>query len=215
MLIRLKCCGQPLKSITGLRSKSCSIFLWNSHRYFIPTKSQVPRSMRINLNTVRQSRGSSMTPNRNASDRDHPSDLSRFTKAQESIYRTALSELRSGQKQTHWMWYIFPQIDGLGRSPNSRYYAIKSIEEARQYLTHPVLGPRLLECAETVLSIEGRSISSIFGYPDDLKLRSCMTLFELAADSESVFARVLDRYFHGERDVRTIQLIDEIKEQGD
>ena len=142
---------------------------------------------------------------------DDPFDLSRFTPAQERIYDRVLAELRSGQKRTHWMWYIFPQIDGLGHSTTTKHYAIKSIEEARQYLNHPVLGTRLLECAEAVLAVEGRSVSEIFGYPDDLKLKSSMTLFETVADKRSVFVRVLDKYFHGERDVRTLHLLEKLK----
>jgi uncharacterized protein (DUF1810 family) len=145
--------------------------------------------------------------------RDDPFDLSRFTSAQERVYHSVLAELRSGQKRTHWMWYIFPQIDGLGRSATTKYYAIKSIEEARQYLNHPVLGTRLLECAEAVFAIEGRPISEIFGYPDDLKLRSSMTLFACVAGPRSVFARILDKYFHGERDVRTLHLLEKLKER--
>lgn len=122
-------------------------------------------------------------------DRDDPFGLSRFTRAQEGIYDSVLAELRRGQKRTHWMWFIFPQIDGLAYSATSKHYAIKSIEEARKYLNHPVLGKRLLECAETVIAVEGRSVSEIFGYPDDLKLKSSMTLFAYVADSHSVFVR--------------------------
>ncbi len=138
--------------------------------------------------------------------RDDPFDLIRFTNAQESIYDRVLAELKSGRKRTHWMWYIFPQFDGLGQSTTSKHYAIKSIEEARQYLNHPILGTRLLECAEAVFAIEGRSISEIFGDPDDLKLKSSMTLFACVAEPRSVFVRILDKYFHGERDVRTLHL---------
>ena len=145
--------------------------------------------------------------------REDPFDLSCFTSAQERIYDRVLTELRSGQKRTHWMWYIFPQFDGLGHSTASKYYAIKSIEEARQYLNHPVLGKRLLECAEVVLAIEGRSISEIFDYPDDLKLKSSMTLFAHVSDLCSVFVCVLDKYFHGEQDVRTLQLLEKLKEK--
>ena len=144
-------------------------------------------------------------------DRDEPFGFSRFTTAQDNIYDGVLAELRSGQKRTHWMWFIFPQIDGLAHSAASKYYAIKSIEEARQYLNHPVLGTRLLECAETVLAIEGRSISEIFGYPDDLKLKSSMTLFACVADPRSVFVRILDKYFHGERDFKTLDLLEKLK----
>jgi len=142
-------------------------------------------------------------------------DLSRFTKAQEGVYDTALAELKSGQKRSHWMWYIFPQIDGLAHSSTAKYYAIKNIEEARQYLNHPVLGARLVECAEAVLSIEGRSVSQIFGYPDDLKLKSSMTLFASVPDSNPVFVRVLDKYFSRERDDRTLQLLEKLNEKKD
>jgi uncharacterized protein (DUF1810 family) len=140
-----------------------------------------------------------------------PFDLHRFVSAQERSYDTALAELRSGEKRTHWMWYIFPQIDGLGHSATAKFYAIKSPEEARQYLEHPVLGPRLLTCAEAVLSVEGHSASEIFGFPDDMKLRSSMTLFASVAGPLSVFARVLDRYFHGEHDVRTLDLLEKLR----
>jgi len=111
------------------------------------------------------------------------------------------------------MWFIFPQIDGLAYSTTSKHYAIKSIEEARQYLNHPVLGARLLECAETVLAVKGRSVSEIFGYPDDLKLKSSMTLFAYVAGPRSVFPRVLEKYFQGEQDVRTLDLLEKLKEK--
>jgi len=145
--------------------------------------------------------------------RDDPYDLHRFTKAQRNTYDRVLAELRNGKKQTHWMWYIFPQIDGLGHSATSRRYAIKSIEEARQYLNHPVLGKRLLECVKVILAIEGRSISEIFGDPDDMKLKSSMTLFTCIPNSPSVLFRVLDKYFNGNRDVKTLQLFEKIKEK--
>lgn len=135
-----------------------------------------------------------------------PYHLERFLTAQASVYANALAELRRGRKRTHWMWFVFPQFEGLGSSSTSRYFAIGSVDEARAYLAHPGLGARLLECAETLLSIEGRSASDIFPYPDDLKLRSSMTLFELAATPGSVFSRVLDRYFGGARDATTLQL---------
>ena len=145
--------------------------------------------------------------------RDDPFDLSRFTSAQEGVYDSVLAELRNGRKRTHWMWYIFPQIEGLGHSSTSRYYAIKSIEEAQQYLSHHVLGIRLLECAEAVFAVDGKLISEIFGYPDDLKLKSSMTLFARVADPHSMFDRILDKYFHGERDVRTLHLCTESQGQ--
>jgi uncharacterized protein (DUF1810 family) len=149
-----------------------------------------------------------MKENDTAGDHD-PFPLSRFTEAQNSIYDTVLAELGNGEKRTHWMWFIFPQIDGLGHSPAAKYYAIKSIEEARQYLKHPVLGKRLVQCAEAVLAVEGRSASEIFGYPDDMKLKSSMTLFALVAEPQSIFSRVLAKYFRGERDVKTLSLAEE------
>jgi uncharacterized protein (DUF1810 family) len=141
---------------------------------------------------------------------DDPFQLHRFIKAQEGVYDRVLEELRDGQKQSHWMWFIFPQIDGLAQSTTSKYYAIKSIEEAQRYLDHPVLGTRLVECTETVLAIAGRSISQIFGYPDDMKLKSSMTLFASVASTHSVFIRILDKYFNGERDGKTLQLLDKL-----
>jgi uncharacterized protein (DUF1810 family) len=140
-------------------------------------------------------------------DRNDPYDLARFTHAQDGVFADVLAELRGGQKLTHWMWFIFPQIAGLGDSSTTKYYAIKSIDEARQYLSHRVLGPRLLTCAETVLAIRGRSVSDLFGYPDNLKLRSSMTLFACVAGPASVFDRVLDQHFGGERDTRTLELL--------
>jgi uncharacterized protein (DUF1810 family) len=136
-----------------------------------------------------------------------PFELARFTTAQEGIYHRALAEIRNGDKRSHWMWFIFPQIDGLGFSSTAKRYAIKSAEEARQYLAHPVLGPRLLECTEAALAVEGRSAFEIFGSPDDFKLKSCMTLFETVAGPDSVFGRVLDKYYQGQRDTRTLDIL--------
>lgn len=136
-----------------------------------------------------------------------PFNLNRFLLAQEGIYAQALAELKNGQKRTHWMWFIYPQIRGLGQSPTSQQYAIQSQEEARQYLDHPVLGARLRECAQAILSIEKRTASEIFGFPDDLKLRSCMTLFASLKEPGSIFERVLEKYFHGERDARTLAIL--------
>ena len=141
------------------------------------------------------------------SDRGDPFDLSRFINAQEGIYDRALAELHDGLKRSHWMWYIFPQIEGLGHSPTTRRYSIKSLEEARQYLAHPVLGQRLKESAEAVLAVQGRSAADIFGHPDDWKLQSSMTLFELVSGPESVFGRILDKYYQGKRDTRTLQIV--------
>ncbi len=138
---------------------------------------------------------------------DDPYDLTRFVRAQESDYDRALSEIRSGRKRTHWMWYIFPQLDGLAFSSTSKYYSIKSLAEAKAYLDHPILGPRLLECAEAVVRVEGRSATEIFGAPDDLKLRSSATLFMCVTPRDSVFDRLLTKYFRGERDGKTLQLL--------
>ena len=140
-------------------------------------------------------------------------DLTRFEKAQENIYDGVLLELANGKKRTHWMWYIFPQLDGLGHSATAKHYAIKSCEEARQYLNDPVLGKRLLECTKTLLAIEGRSPLDIFGYPDNLKLKSSVTLFASVAEPDSVFVRVLDKYFNGEQDLLTLQLLSKLEEK--
>jgi uncharacterized protein (DUF1810 family) len=134
-------------------------------------------------------------------------DLYRFVEAQRSTYARAIAELRGGCKLSHWMWYVFPQLAGLGRSVMSERYAIASLEEAEGYLRHPVLGPRLLECTSAVLEIEGRSAHDIFGSPDDLKLRSCATLFELVSAPDSPFARLLAKYFRGGRDEQTLRLL--------
>jgi len=136
-----------------------------------------------------------------------PHDLARFVHAQEGDYAQALSEIRSGRKQSHWMWYVFPQFDGLGFSSTSRRYAIKSVAEAEAYLRHPVLGPRLLEIARAALGVEERSALELFGSPDDMKLRSCATLFASVLPAGSVFEQLLDRYFAGEPDARTLRLL--------
>lgn len=134
-----------------------------------------------------------------------PFNLARFVSAQDRVYATVLAELRAGEKRSHWMWYIFPQIAGLGRSPTAQAYAIQSRAEAEHYLQHPILGPRLLECTAAVLAIKGRSAWEIFGSPDDLKLKSCMTLFAAVAEPGSSFAQVLDAYFQGEADQHTFR----------
>jgi uncharacterized protein (DUF1810 family) len=138
---------------------------------------------------------------------DDPHDLNRFVRAQQDDYEQALSEIQSGRKRSHWMWYIFPQFDGLAFSSTSKHYAIKSVEEARAYLDHSVLGPRLLACTEAVVRIEGRSATEIFGSPDDLKLRSCATLFASVSPPGSVFHRLLDKYYQGEPDGKTLRLL--------
>jgi uncharacterized protein (DUF1810 family) len=136
-----------------------------------------------------------------------PYDLGRFLQAQQDDYEQALSEIASGRKRSHWMWYIFPQLDGLGVSSTSKHYAIKSLDEARAYLAHPILGPRLLECAEAVVRLEGRSAREIFGSPDDLKLRSCATLFACVSPPGSVFERLLTKYYQGRRDDKTLRVL--------
>jgi uncharacterized protein (DUF1810 family) len=134
-----------------------------------------------------------------------PYELDRFVRAQSETYERALAEIRSGRKRSHWMWYIFPQIDGLGFSAMSRRYAIGSLAEAAAYLSHPVLGLRLRACAEAALGIEGRSAAEIFGSPDDMKLRSCATLFASASPAGSAFHRLLDTYFQGHPDPATLR----------
>jgi uncharacterized protein (DUF1810 family) len=136
-----------------------------------------------------------------------PYHLDRFVQAQQDDYAQALAEIRGGRKRTHWMWYVFPQLDGLGFSSTAQFYAIKSLDEARAYLEHPVLGPRLLECAEAAAGVEGRSAREIFGSPDDLKLRSCATLFAQVSPPGSVFHRALDKYYRGEPDQQTLRLL--------
>jgi uncharacterized protein (DUF1810 family) len=133
-----------------------------------------------------------------------PYDLARFVTAQEGVYEAARGELRAGRKRGHWMWFIFPQVEGLGHSPTARKFAIASLDEARAYLAHRVLGPRLVECAGLVLAITDRSVEQIFGYPDNLKLCSSMTLFDQAAPDQSVFAAVLQAHFGGVPDPLTL-----------
>jgi uncharacterized protein (DUF1810 family) len=141
-----------------------------------------------------------------SSDSPDPFDLKRFVRAQESDYKHALEEITAGRKRSHWMWYVFPQFAGLGLSSTSRHYAIGSLDEARAYLAHPILGPRLIECTEATLTVKGRSAHDIFGSPDDMKLRSSVTLFSLVSREDSVFHRVLEKYFEGKRDERTVDL---------
>ncbi len=145
---------------------------------------------------------------------DDPFDLERFVQAQEYAYSRALAEIRAGRKESHWMWYIFPQFDGLGFSPMAERYAIKSLEEARAYLAHPTLGPRLVECVEAALGVEGRSARAMFGTPDDLKLRSCATLFAEVSSAGSGFERLLAKYYGGERDEKTLRLLNADGEEG-
>ena len=136
-----------------------------------------------------------------------PYHLDRFIIAQDPIIERVLMELGNGRKLTHWMWFIFPQMHGLGHSATAQFYAIKSEAEARQYLRHPILGARLLKCAETVLAVKGKSITTIFDSPDDMKLKSSMTLFSTLTDPGSVFERVLEKHFDGKRDTLTLGLL--------
>lgn len=138
---------------------------------------------------------------------DDPFDLHRFVEAQTEDYVPALAEIRAGRKHTHWMWYIFPQFAGLGFSAMAKRYAIGSAAEATAYLAHPALGPRLIACAEATLAVEGRTAFDIFGAPDDLKLKSSATLFAAVSPPGSVFERLIDKYYRGERDARTLELL--------
>lgn len=136
-------------------------------------------------------------------------DLQRFKDAQRNDYEQALQEVKSGRKRTHWMWYIFPQIHGLGMTPISDYYSIRSLREAKDYLKDPALGARLVEISKALLELNTSDPHAVFGSPDDLKLRSCMTLFERADPQNPVFGDVLDKYYRGERDQRTLEILDE------
>ena len=137
-----------------------------------------------------------------------PFDLQRFVAAHEPLFDRVLSELRAGRKRTHWMWFIFPQLRGLGRSSMAEHYGISSLEEARAYLAHPVLGPRLDLCTRTVLESKAASLHAIFGSPDDMKFRSCATLFALASEEDNnPFQGALDRWCDGRPDERTLALI--------
>jgi uncharacterized protein (DUF1810 family) len=136
-----------------------------------------------------------------------PYELGRFAEAQEPVYARVLEELGNGRKQSHWMWFIFPQLDGLGFSPTAKRYALKNIDAARAYLQHPLLGARLTECSKLVLGVKDRTVSQIFVFPDDLKFRSSMTLFACAAGPGCVFDEVLEKCFGGRRDGRTLELL--------
>jgi len=133
-----------------------------------------------------------------------PYNLERFVEAQAPLIEQIISELRAGRKMSHWMWFIFPQIRGLGRSETAIEYAISGLDEARAYLTHPVLGPRLKECTELVLRVENRPLAQILGSPDDMKFRSCMTLFAQVSADDDIFERALQKYFQGKADQLTL-----------
>ena len=145
-----------------------------------------------------------MSQSSNAGD---PHNLNRFVEEQEDDYEQALAEVKSGRKHSHWMWYIFPQFDGLADSLNSQKYSIKSVAEAEAYLNHPVLAPRLTAIATAALSVEGRSAYEIFKSPDDMKLKSCATLFASVSPNGSVFEQILDKFFQGDRDLKTLSLL--------
>lgn len=137
-----------------------------------------------------------------------PFDLNRFVTAQAPVIDAVLAELKAGRKRTHWMWFIFPQLRGLGRSPTAMFYGIASLDEARAYLAHPVLGPRLELCTGIVLGVDNRSVYDIFGSPDDLKFHSSMSLFaEAAGKGDSVFRQALDRWWNGAKDAGTARLL--------
>jgi uncharacterized protein (DUF1810 family) len=138
---------------------------------------------------------------------DDPHDLRRFVVAQDPEFEQVCAELRAGHKRSHWIWFIFPQMKGLGHSETANYYGIASREEAQAYLAHPVLGPRLKKCTLLVNAIEGRSIDQIFGYPDNLKFRSSMTLFASTAAENQIFRDALQKYFEGKPDQRTLDLL--------
>jgi len=139
---------------------------------------------------------------------DDPNDLQRFVDAQKPVYARVMEELARGAKASHWMWFVFPQLKGLGRSAMAQHYGIASAVEAQAYWRHPALGPRLKECTELVLAVEGKTALQIFGSPDDLKFCSSMTLFDRVVQEEPVFGRAIDKYFDGQRDARTIALMD-------
>jgi uncharacterized protein (DUF1810 family) len=134
-----------------------------------------------------------------------PFDLKRFVDAQAPVYRNVVDELRRGRKRSHWMWFVFPQLRGLGASPTAVRYGISSLEEAGAYLRHGLLGPRLRECTELVNQVQGRSVGQIFGSPDDLKLHSSMTLFARATEDNEDFVALLDKYYDGQKDRLTVE----------
>lgn len=134
-------------------------------------------------------------------------EISRFTKAHQSDYHRALSEIKNGKKESHWMWYIFPQIKGLGRSSMSEYYGIQDLDEAKAYLADPILGKHLIEICNALLSLDTNDATEVMGRPDDRKLKSSMTLFDTATESLDVFQMVLDKYYHGKKDDRTLKIL--------
>lgn len=134
-------------------------------------------------------------------------EISRFTKAHQSDYQRALSEIKNGKKESHWMWYIFPQIKGLGRSSMSEYYGIQDLDEAKEYLADPILGKHLIEICNALLSLDTNDATEVMGRPDDRKLKSSMTLFDTATEALDIFQMVLDKYYHGKKDDRTLKIL--------
>ena len=159
---------------------------------FSPSRSRLPSCLKVE----------------NSEEVNDPFDLERFVRAQENDYAQALSEIKAGRKRSHWMWYLFPQIQGLGFSAMSQRFAIRSRAEARAYLAHPLLGPRLLNCVESLLTLEGRTAEEIFGPIDTMKLKSCTTLFAAVSAPDSIFHQLLAKYFDGESDQATLRLLE-------
>ncbi len=135
-------------------------------------------------------------------------NLQRFEEVHKKYYQTALSEMKNGRKQSHWMWYIFPQLKGLGKSGTSDYYGISNIDEAKAYLSHPILRKNLIEISEALLKLPINNVTEIFGKPDDMKLKSCMTLFSMASEDDKVFDKVLSKFFIGKYDIKTLNILE-------
>ena len=164
----------------------------------------VKRTVRSRIGRPGASDARALGANGKAFDMDDPFNLQRFVDAQDGVFDRVCSELRAGRKRSHWMWYIFPQISGLGSSATAQKFAISSMAEAKAYLAHPLLGPRLRGCTELVNAIEGRSIDDVFGYPDHLKFHSSMTSFARAAPLDPVFQAALQKFFGGQEDPATL-----------
>ena len=140
-------------------------------------------------------------------DMNETKSLSRFLKAQDNTYDDALKEIKNGRKRSHWMWYVFPQIRGLGFTDTSKYYAIRDLKEAQEYLEHPVLGSRLIEISNALLELKTRDALAVFGSPDEMKLKSSMTLFSLVPEADPIFNEIINAFFAGEKDESTLQLV--------
>ncbi|WP_028486481.1 DUF1810 domain-containing protein [Thiomicrorhabdus chilensis] len=145
-----------------------------------------------------------------SSTNNDPFDIERFVKAQQDTYPRALAELQAARKRSHWMWFVFPQIDGLGHSQTTIFYAIKSLEEAKAYLDHPVLGTRLMESVQAVVAIEGTSLLEIFGKPDNKKFCACMTLFAEAAEDKRLFQKAIDKFCDGQLSEKTLEALNRL-----